>query len=72
MRRAIGITTTGFVATIVAGWKSGDRMLGISAGVLAATAADALWPDSRPGPGAHGAIETAQRGSGGPDSSPAL
>jgi hypothetical protein len=45
-------------------------MLGISAGVLAATAADALWPDAtrNSGPDPIGA----PRGSGGADSSPAL
>ena len=69
MRRTIGITTTGILATILAGWKSGDRTLGISAGVLAATAADALWPDE---PGGRGSVETATGKSGGPDSSPAL
>jgi len=61
----------GLLATILAVWKSEDKALGISAGVLAATAADALWPElSLRGPGGD-TIEHA-RGSGNQDSSPAL
>ena len=47
-------------------------MLGISAGVLAATAADAIWPEDRRGPTARRSIGAAQEGSGGSDSTPAL
>ncbi len=72
MRRIIGITTTGIVATILAGWKSGDRALGISTGVLAATAADALWPGARPGPSEQDLIDAARGSGGGPGSTPAL
>ena len=70
MRRTIGITTTGLVVTILAGWKSGDQTLGISAGVLAATAADALWPDGRRRPADTDSIGTAREAGGGAD--PAL